>query len=101
MSAEYDAVLAQLDENVARSASHLDSLLGDYERLLGVLRSHSGREISHDASAVIRALEAAAAEALQVVALLKHRAGDHAAAHRAVDRLKRLQQITVDGLRVK
>jgi hypothetical protein len=49
----------------------------------------------------VRSLESIAAEAIQLVALLDHRGHDHAAAHRAVDRLRRLQEITVNGLRTE
>jgi hypothetical protein len=99
VSAEYDAIIAQLDENVARTSGHLDGLLDDYDRVLAHLRDLSEGEISHDVSAVVRALESIGAEALQVIALLDHRGGDHGAARRAVDRLRRLQEITVNGLR--
>lgn len=101
MSAEYDAIIANLDENVARTAAHLDELLDDYERTIGRLRSRMSGEIAHDVSSVVRSLESLAAETLQLVVLLNHRVNDHAAARRAVDRLRRLEEITVKELRPK
>ena len=98
MSAEYDAIIAQLGENAARTAAHLDDLLDDYERTIERLRDHRS-EISHDVTAVVRCLESIAAETLQLVVLLNHRAGDHTAARRAVERLRRLEEITVKELR--
>ncbi len=98
MSADFDAIIAQLDENVARTAGHLDGLLDDYEHTLErVRRLREG--VPHDISAVVRSLESIAAEALQLIVLLNHRGGDHAAARRAVDRMRRLEQITVKELR--
>ncbi len=101
MSADYNAILANLDENVARTAAHLDELLDDYEQTMQRLRSHVPGDIPHDISAAVRCLESLAAETLQLVVLLNHRGGDHVAARRAIDRLRRLEEITVKELRPK
>ena len=99
MPSEYEAIVAQLDQNVTRTAEHLDTLLDDYEVVMDRLRSHNSQDIPHETSAVIRSLESFAAEALQLVTLLCHRLGDHAAARRAVKRMRRLESITVNELR--
>ena len=98
MSAEYDAILANLDQNISRSGEHLDDMLDDYTRTIGRLREDSAA-VPHEVSAVIRCLEAIGAEALMLVALVSHRREDHAMARQAIDRLRRLERITMRELR--
>jgi hypothetical protein len=97
MSTEFQSIIAQLDANAARTAAYLDDLLTDYERTM--IRLREGHPVSHEVSAAVRSLESLAAEALQLVALMSHRGGDHEGAHRAVDQMRRLEEITVAALR--